>query len=131
MFAEKNTKCNLPAEINLYAVKGNEYKLMFMAMGGGSANKTYLFQQTKALLNPKSLEAFVKEKVVTLGTSACPPYHLAIVVGGLSAEQCLKTVKLASARYLDGLPTSGSDRGRAFRDLEWEQKVLEMTQEYG
>jgi fumarate hydratase class I len=131
MFAEKNTKCNLPAQMDIMAVPGMDYKFLFMAKGGGSANKTYLFQQTKAVLTPKALIGFLKEKVQTLGTSACPPYHLAIVIGGLSAEQCLKTVKLASARYLDFLPTEGSDRGRAFRDLEWEQKVLEMSQEYG
>lgn len=131
MFAEKNTKCNLPAQLEIYATKGNEYKFMFMAKGGGSANKTYLYQQTKALLNPKSLEAFIAEKVVTLGTSACPPYHLAIVVGGLSAEHCLKTVKLASARYLDDLPTSGNDHGRAWRDIKWEEKVLSMCQGLG
>jgi fumarate hydratase class I len=131
MFAEKNTKCNLPAQVDLMAVPGMDYKFLFMAKGGGSANKTYLFQQTKAVLTPKALMAFLAEKVQTLGTSACPPYHLAIVIGGLSAEQCLKTVKLASARYLDTLPTKGSDRGRAFRDLEWEQKVLKMSQDYG
>jgi len=131
MFAEKNTKCNLPAQFDIYATKGNEYKFMFMAKGGGSANKTYLFQQTKALLNPKSLEAFIAEKVVTLGTSACPPYHLAIVIGGLSAEQCLKTVKLASARYLDDLPQSGNDLGRAYRDTKWEEKVLKMCHGLG
>lgn len=131
MFAEKNTKCNLPAQLDLYATKGNEYKFMFMAKGGGSANKTYLFQQTKALLNPKSLEAFIKEKVVTLGTSACPPYHLAIVIGGLSAELCLKTVKLASARYLDDLPTTGNEHGRAYRDLKWEEQVLKMCHGLG
>jgi len=131
MFAEKNTNCNLPAQLDLYAVKGNEYKFMFMAKGGGSANKTYLYQQTKALLNPKSLEAFIREKVVTLGTSACPPYHLALVIGGLSAEGCLKTVKLASARYYDDLPTSGNEHGRAFRDLQWEEKVLHMCHGLG
>mmetsp|Transcript_99450 Transcript_99450/g.315647 ORF Transcript_99450/g.315647 Transcript_99450/m.315647 type:complete len:660 (+) Transcript_99450:106-2085(+) len=131
MFAEKNTKCNLPAQFDIYSVKGSEYKFMFMAKGGGSANKTYLFQQTKALLNPKSLEAFIAEKVVTLGTSACPPYHLAIVIGGLSAELCLKTVKLASARYLDDLPTTGNDRGRAYRDTRWEEKVLRMCHGFG
>jgi len=131
MFAEKNTKCNLPAQLDLYAVKGNEYKFMFMAKGGGSANKTYLYQQTKALLNPKKLEEFIAEKVVTLGTSACPPYHLAIVIGGLSAELCLKTVKLASARYLDDLPTTGNDHGRAYRDTKWEEKVLAMCHGLG
>jgi len=131
MFAEKNTKCNLPAQFDIYAVKGNEYKFMFMAKGGGSANKTYLYQQTKALLNPKSLEAFISEKVVTLGTSACPPYHLAIVIGGLSAELNLKTVKLASARYLDDLPQSGNDYGRAYRDVKWEEKIMKMCHGLG
>lgn len=131
MFVEKNTKCNLPAQFDLYSVPGDEYKFMFMAKGGGSANKTYLYQQTKALLNPKALEAFIAEKVVTLGTSACPPYHLAIVIGGLSAENCLKTVKLASARYLDDLPQSGSDLGRAYRDVKWEQKILTMCHGLG
>lgn len=131
MFAEKNTKCNLPAQLDIYSVKGSEYNFMFMAKGGGSANKTYLYQQTKALLNPKSLEAFIKEKVVTLGTSACPPYHLALVIGGLSAESCLKTVKLASARYLDDLPQTGNDLGRAYRDVKWEEKVLGWCQELG
>jgi len=131
MFAEKNTKCNLPAQIELFATKGNEYKFLFMAKGGGSANKTYLYQQTKALLNPKALEAFIAEKVVTLGTSACPPYHLAIVIGGLSAELNLKTVKLASARYLDDLPQSGNDHGRAYRDLKWEEKILRMCHGLG
>jgi fumarate hydratase class I len=131
MFAEKNTKCNLPAQLDLYAVKGNEYKFMFMAKGGGSANKTYLYQQTKALLNPKKLEEFIAEKVVTLGTSACPPYHLAIVIGGLSAELCLKTVKLASARYLDDLPTSGNEHGRAYRDTKWEEQVLTLCHGLG
>jgi fumarate hydratase class I len=131
MFAEKNTKNNLPAQVDIAAVNGMEYKFLFMAKGGGSANKTYLFQQTKSVLNPRALHKFLTEKVQTLGTSACPPYHLAVVIGGLSAEQCLKTVKLASARYLDGLPTSGSDRGRAFRDLVWEKKVLEIAQTYG
>ncbi len=131
MFDEKNTGSNLPAQIDLYATKGDEYKFMFMAKGGGSANKTFLFQQTKALLNPESLRKFLDEKIRTLGTSACPPYHLAIVIGGTSAEACLKTVKMASARYYDNLPTEGGDHGQAYRDLEWEQKVLEMTREMG
>jgi len=131
MFAEKNTKCNLPAQFDIYATKGNEYKFMFMAKGGGSANKTYLYQQTKALLNPKALEKFIAEKVVTLGTSACPPYHLALVIGGLSAEGCLKTVKLASAKFLDDLPTEGNDNGRAYRDLKWEEKVLNLCHSLG
>ncbi|GMH52255.1 hypothetical protein TrRE_jg6544 [Triparma retinervis] len=131
MFEEGNTGCNLPAQIDLYSEEGDEYKFMFMAKGGGSANKTFLFQQTKALLNEKSLTEFAIEKIKTIGTSACPPYHLCFVVGGLSAEQCLKTVKLGSAKYLDGLPTSGSQGGRAFRDLEWEQKILKITQDMG
>jgi len=129
MFAEKNTKTNLPAQIDLVATKGSEYSFMFMAKGGGSANKTYLYQQTKALLNPKKLEAFIREKLQTLGTAACPPYHVALVIGGTSAEACLKTVKLASARYYDDLPTSGNEHGRAFRDLEWEARVLKCCQE--
>ncbi|BDW89793.1 MAG: fumarate hydratase [Thalassospira sp.] len=131
MFEEKNTGSNLPAQIDLYATKGDEYKFMFMAKGGGSANKTFLFQQTKALLNPESLRKFLDEKIRTLGTSACPPYHLAVVIGGTSAEACLKTVKMASARYYDNLPTEGGDHGQAYRDLEWEQKILEMTREMG
>jgi len=131
MFEEKNTGSNLPAQIDLYATKGDEYKFMFMAKGGGSANKTFLFQQTKALLNPESLRKFLDEKIRTLGTSACPPYHLAVVIGGTSAEACLKTVKMASARYYDSLPTEGGDHGQAYRDLEWEQKILEMTREMG
>ena len=131
MFAEKNTGSNLPAQIDIFGTKGDEYKFLFMAKGGGSANKTFLYQQTKALLNEKSLENFIRTNLKSLGTSACPPYHLAIVIGGLSAEMTLKTVKLASARYLDDLPTSGSDEGRAFRDLEWEAKVNKMCQESG
>lgn len=131
MFEEKNTGSNLPAQIDLYATPGNEYKFMFMAKGGGSANKTFLYQQTKALLNPESLRKFLDEKIRTLGTSACPPYHLAIVIGGTSAEAALKTVKMASARYYDNLPTEGGVHGQAYRDLEWEQKVLEMTREMG
>ncbi|RCK23836.1 fumarate hydratase [Thalassospira lucentensis] len=131
MFEEKNTGSNLPAQIDLYATTGDEYKFMFMAKGGGSANKTFLFQQTKALLNPEGLRKFLDEKIRTLGTSACPPYHLSIVIGGTSAEACLKTVKMGSARYYDSLPTEGGDHGQAYRDLEWEQKVLEMTREMG
>ncbi|RCK43155.1 fumarate hydratase [Thalassospira profundimaris] len=131
MFEEKNTGSNLPAQIDLYATPGCEYKFMFMAKGGGSANKTFLFQQTKALLNPESLRKFLDEKIRTLGTSACPPYHLAIVIGGTSAEATLKTVKMASARYYDNLPTEGGEHGQAYRDLEWEQKILEMTREMG
>jgi fumarate hydratase class I len=131
MFNEVNTGSNLPAQIDIYATAGNAYKFMFMAKGGGSANKTFLYQETKALLNPKRLKEFLDEKIRTLGTAACPPYHLAIVIGGTSAEMTLKTVKLASARYLDNLPTKGSDTGHAFRDLEAEAEVLKMTQEMG
>lgn len=131
MYDEVNTGNNLPAQIDLYATEGDAYKFMFMAKGGGSANKTYLYQQTKALLNPASLRKFLEEQIRSIGTSACPPYHLAIVIGGTSAETCLKTVKLASARYLDSLPTEGSKAGHAFRDLEAEAMVLEMTQKMG
>lgn len=131
MFDEVNTKTNLPAQIDLYATKGDEYKFLFMAKGGGSANKTFLYQKTKALLNEASLMKFLEDELPNLGTSACPPYHLAIVIGGLSAELNLKTVKLASARYYDDLPTTGNDLGRAFRDLEWEQKILKLTREIG
>ena len=131
MYEEKNTGNNLPAQIELYATEGDEYKFLFLAKGGGSANKTFLFQKTKAVLNPDALLAFLEEKIKTLGTAACPPYHLAIVVGGTSAEFNLKTVKLASARYLDELPTEGSMGGHAFRDLELEKQVLELTQNMG
>ncbi len=131
MYEEVNTGNNLPAQIDLYATEGDAYKFMFMAKGGGSANKTFLYQQTKALLNPTSLMKFLDTQIRTLGTAACPPYHLAIVIGGLSAELALKTVKLASARYLDGLPTEGGSHGQAFRDLELEAKILEMTQHTG
>jgi fumarate hydratase class I len=131
MFEEKNTGNNLPAQIELYATDGDEYHFLFMAKGGGSANKSLLFQETKALLNPASFTAFLDAKLRSLGTAACPPYHLAIVVGGTSAELALKTAKLASARYLDDLPTSGNNLGRAFRDLEWEHKVLELSRKTG
>ncbi len=131
MFEEKNTGNNLPAQIELYSVDGDEYHFLFMAKGGGSANKSLLFQETKALLNPKSLAAFLDAKLRSLGTAACPPYHLAIVIGGTSAEQTLKVAKLASARYLDHLPTSGNNLGRAFRDLEWEAKVLDIARQTG
>ena len=131
MFDEVNTGTNLPAQIDLFATEGDAYKFMFMAKGGGSANKTFLFQQTKALLNPTSLAKFLAEQIPTLGTSACPPYHLAIVIGGLSAEMTLKTVKLASAKYLDTLPSTGDNSGRAFRDRELEAQVLAMTQHLG
>jgi fumarate hydratase, class I len=131
MFNEKNTGTNLPAQIDLYATKGDAYKFLFMAKGGGSANKSYLYQETKALLNPKRLAQFLDEKIRTLGTAACPPYHLAVVIGGTSAELTLKTVKLASARYLDGLPTSGNEFGQAFRDVGMEEEVHRMTQQMG
>ena len=131
MFNETNTGNNLPAQIDLYATPGGAYKFMFMAKGGGSANKTYLYQETKALLNPTRLRVFLDEKIRTLGTAACPPYHLAIVIGGTSAEMTLKTVKLASARYLDALPTGGNDYGQAFRDVEMEAEVHKMTQQMG
>lgn len=131
MFEEVNTRTNLPAQFDLYAVPGNAYKFMFMAKGGGSANKSYLFQETKALLNPERLMSFLDEKIRSLGTAACPPYHLAIVIGGTSAELTMKTAKLASARYLDGLPTYGGYFGQAVRDLETEEKVLEMTRTMG
>ncbi len=131
MFEEKNTKTNLPAQIEIYSEGEDAYKFLFMAKGGGSANKTYLYQATPSLLTHDRLLEFLKEKILTLGTSACPPYHLAIVIGGTSAELCLKTVKLASARYLDGLPTQGSEDGHAFRDLAMEEEVHRMTQQLG
>tara|TARA_B100000519_G_scaffold102170_1_gene88620 strand:- start:11105 stop:12739 length:1635 start_codon:yes stop_codon:yes gene_type:complete len=131
MFEERNTGNNLPAQIEIYSGPGDVYKLAFMAKGGGSANKSFLFQQTKALLNPTSLTQFLDEKLRTLGTAACPPYHLAVVVGGTSAEHALKTAKYASAKYLEGLPLEGSDAGHAFRDLEWEQRILELTRQFG
>jgi fumarate hydratase class I len=131
MFEEKNTGNNLPAQIEIYATDGDEYQFLFMAKGGGSANKSLLFQETKALLNPSSLTAFLDQKLRSLGTAACPPYHLAVVIGGTSAELALKTAKLASARYLDDLPTTGNALGRAFRDLEWEQRVLDIARATG
>ncbi|NTX08337.1 fumarate hydratase [Myxococcus sp. CA040A] len=131
MYKEANTGNNLPAQIELYATGGDAYKFLFMAKGGGSANKSYLFQETKALLNPTSLLAFLDAKIRSLGTAACPPYHLAIVVGGTSAEFALKTAKYASARYLDTLPTEGNALGRGFRDVALEQEVLKLTQRMG
>jgi len=131
LYTEKNTGTNLPAQIELYAEPGDAYRFLFMAKGGGSANKSFLYQETKALLNPDSLMAFLEEKIRSIGTSACPPYHLAIVIGGLSAELTMKTVKLASARYMDDLPTSGNAEGRAFRDPELEEKVHAMCNEIG
>lgn len=131
MYQEKNTGCNLPAQIDLYATQGSAYKFLFIAKGGGSANKTYLYQETKATLTPERLFDFMKTKMKSLGTAACPPYHLAFVVGGTSAEANLKTVKLATAGYLDGLPTSGSDTGHAFRDPDLEDRLLEASRELG
>jgi len=131
MWDERNTGSNLPAQIELYATAGSEYKFLFMAKGGGSANKSYLYQETKAVLNPARMAAFLAERIRSLGTAACPPYHLAIVVGGTSAEYALKTAKYASAKYLDALPTSGSMDAHGFRDLELEQQVLEITRQTG
>jgi fumarate hydratase class I len=131
MYREKNTACNLPAQIDIYATKGAEYKFLCIAKGGGSANKTYLFQETKALLNPDTLLPFLVGKMKTLGTAACPPYHIAFVIGGTSAETNLKTVKLASAHYYDHLPTEGNDYGQAFRDIELERQVLEAAHKIG
>ena len=131
MYKEVNTGTNLPAQIDLYATKGADYKFLFVAKGGGSANKTFLYQETKALLNPKSLEKFFLDKMSYLGTAACPPYHLVFVIGGTSAETCLKTVKLASTKYYDSLPTTGNEHGRAFRDLEAEKLVLKLAQTTG
>ncbi len=129
MFEEKNTGTNLPAQIDIYSETGNEYEFLFITKGGGSGNKTFLYQQTKSLLTEENLTKFVKEKIKDLGTSACPPYHLALVIGGTSAEATLATVKKASAGYFDHLPTEGNDGGQAFRDLEWEAKVEKICQE--
>ncbi len=129
MTEEKNTGTNLPAQIDIYSKSGNTYEFLFMAKGGGSANKTFLYQKTKALLTEENLKRFVKEKLSDLGTAACPPYHLALVIGGTSAEATLKTVKEASTGNLDSLPTTGNEGGRAFRDLEWEDKVQKIAQE--
>src|SRR5580693_962127 len=131
MWEEKNTGSNLPAQIEIYATDGDAYKFLFMAKGGGSANKSYLYQETKAVLNPARMASFLEEKIRAIGTSACPPYHLAIVVGGTSAEFALKTAKYASARYLDTLPASGSPDGHGFRDLELEALVLDITRRIG
>ncbi|MBI2348702.1 MAG: fumarate hydratase [Deltaproteobacteria bacterium] len=131
MYDEVNTGTNLPAQIDIFATDGMEYQFLFVTKGGGSANKTSLYQETKALLNPASLEKFLTEKMKTLGTAGCPPYHLAFVIGGTSAEACLKTVKLATAGYLDHLPTSGNSQGRAFRDLETEAKMVEAAYKAG
>jgi len=126
MYKEINTGTNLPAQVELYATEGDEYHFLFIAKGGGSANKTFLYQQTKAVLNEVKLMEFLREKIQTIGTAACPPYHLAIVIGGLSAEMTLKTVKLASTKYLDALPITGNEHGQAFRDISLEEKVVCM-----
>jgi fumarate hydratase class I len=131
MFEEKNTRNNMPAQVEIYAEGDDSYKFLFIAKGGGSANKAFLFQATPSILTHDRMLAFLKEKVLTLGTAACPPYHLAIVIGGTSAELTMKTVKLASTKYLDGLPTAGSEDGHAFRDLVMEQEILAMTQSLG
>jgi fumarate hydratase class I len=131
MWDEVNTKTNLPAQLDLMSCDGNEYHFLFISKGGGSANKSYLYQETRAVLNPDTLVKFLTEKMVSLGTAACPPYHLAFVIGGTSAEATMKTVKLASTKYLDKLPTSGSPLGRAFRDLELEQQLLQAARECG
>lgn len=131
MYDEKNTGNNLPAEIKISAVEGDAYKFLFMAKGGGSANKSYLFQETRALLNEKTLLPWVFDKLISLGTAACPPYHLAVVIGGTSAEHAVETAKLASTRYLDSLPTSGSELGHGFRDIEMEAKILKLAQQTG
>jgi fumarate hydratase class I len=131
MYEERNTGCNLPAQVELYAAQGDSYRFLFIAKGGGSANKTFLFQETKAILSPESLEDFLSNKMKVLGTAACPPYHLAFVIGGASAELNLKTVKLATAGYLDQLPDSGNERGRAFRDKNVEDRLLRRSAELG
>ena len=129
LFKEVNTGTNLPAQIDLHASEGAKYEFLFLAKGGGSANKLFLFQETKALLNPKSLEKFFGEKLQLLGTAACPPYHLVFVIGGTSADSCMKVLKLATTKYLDALPTTGNEHGRAFRDLEMEANVLKIAQQ--
>ena len=131
MYNEKNSGTNLPAQTDIYAVDGSEYNFLFLAKGGGSANKTSLYQETKALLNPGKLENFLVDKLRSLGTAACPPYHVAFVIGGTSAEACLKTVKLASAKYLDTLPRKGNQNGQAFRDVELEEKILKASHDLG
>jgi fumarate hydratase, class I len=131
MYQEVNTGNNLPAQIELYATQGDSYKFLFIAKGGGSANKTFLFQETPARLTPDNMMSFLDEKIRSLGTAACPPYHLAVVIGGTSAELCVKTAKLASCHYLDGLPLYGGDKGQAFRDAEMEEEILELTRKMG
>ena len=131
MWNEVNTETNLPAQIDVLSTQGSSYDFLFVAKGGGSANKMLYFSETKALLNPKGFTKFVTEKLPLLGTAGCPPYHLVFIVGGTSAEACMKTLKLASSKYLDSLPTSGNELGRAFRDLEWEAKVMEIARNTG
>lgn len=131
MYEEKNTKCNLPAQIDIEAVEGNEYNFLCVVKGGGSANKSYLYQETKAILNPKTLVPYLIEKMKSLGTAACPPYHIAFVIGGTSAEKTMLTVKLASTHFYDNLPTTGDETGRAFRDVELEKMLLEAAQNIG
>jgi fumarate hydratase class I len=131
MYTEKNTGTNLPAQIDLYATDGDEYHFLFIAKGGGSANKSFLFQETRAILSPQGLESFLTEKMVTLGTAACPPYHLTFVIGGTSAEATMKHVKLASTKYYDSLPTTGNEHGRAFRDTELEERMLQAARQCG
>ena len=131
LYEEKNTGTNLPAQVDVLATNGSAYEFLFMTKGGGSANKTFFYQETKAVLNPSNLAKFCIEKMSTLGTSACPPYHIAFVIGGTSAEACMKTVKLASARYYDNLPTTGNEHGRAFRDIAFEEELLAYTREMG
>jgi fumarate hydratase class I len=131
MYDEVNTGCNLPAQIDIHATEGDEYKFVFVAKGGGSANKTYLYQETKAIINPKTLVPFLVEKMKTLGTAACPPYHIAFVIGGTSAEKNLETVKKASIKYYDNLPTEGNEYGHAFRDVELEKELLEASHKIG
>ena len=127
MYEEVNTRCNLPAQIDIEATQGMEYEFLCVTKGGGSANKTYLYQETKAILNPATLVPFLVEKMKTLGTAACPPYHIAFVIGGTSAEKNLLTVKLASTRFYDNLPTTGNEYGRAFRDVELEEVSKKLT----
>ena len=127
MFQEVNTNNNLPAQIEIYSSTGSEYKLVFIQKGGGSANKSFLFQKTKSVLNQETLKSFLHEAIINIGTSACPPYHLAIVIGGMSAEFTMKTLKLASIRYLDTLPKNGDENGQAYRDIEWENIILKMS----
>jgi len=131
LWREVNTGTNLPAQVDLGATEGGAYEFLFVAKGGGSANKLFLFQETKAVLNPKSFEKFIADKFAYLGTAACPPYHLAVVIGGTSAEMCMKVLKLATTRYLDALPTTGNEHGRAFRDLGYEEKILQVTRQCG